>query len=235
MSKITIFCLPYAGGTKAIYSEWCEKYKSIAQIIPLEYSGHGSRFVEPLYEDAYELANDIFNIIVEKKVTNYMIFGHSMGSLISLLVADQLEKNYSYPPKLVVVGGTRPPHLKYKDESYIGLPKDEIIKKIFALGQTDEEIINNEEFVDLLYSIFYADLCVEEKYSAKENIKLKSSMLVMTGLKDEEAPVEDMEEWKMYTEGDFKLLTFDDGHFFPFTCNKFHQTFADVIRDVTKI
>ncbi|AXY08555.1 hypothetical protein CUC43_17875 [Bacillus thuringiensis LM1212] len=232
MNKITIFCLPYAGGTKTIYSEWIKKYKSLAEVIPLEYSGHGSRFCEPLYKDADEIANDIFDIIIKKKPENYMIFGHSMGSLISLLVADRLEKKYSYPPKLVVVGGTRPPHLKDKDEKYTDLPKAEIMEKIFNMGQTDDDIMNDKEFVELLYDIFYADLCVNEKYSAKGNIKLKTPMMAMTGIQDKEAPIEDMKEWGMYTESEFKLQIFEDNHFFPFTCCDFHESFTKVISEV---
>lgn len=52
MKKITVFCLPYAGGSKSIYNEWIDKYSSIAEIVPIEYSGHRNLFVEDFMNTA---------------------------------------------------------------------------------------------------------------------------------------------------------------------------------------
>lgn len=233
MKKIKVYCLPYAGGSRSIFNDWVDEYKNIAEIVPLEYSGHGSRYGEELYTSADKMADDIYKCIVSQRPENYIIYGHSMGSLISLLTAIRLEKNYLHAPKAVIIGGTRPPHLSYKEECIANLPKDEFMQKIFDLEQTDPEIMNEPEFVDLFYDIIHADVVLGENYTGFSKLpQIKTNLYVMTGLQDDEAPVEDMEEWKNYCSGLFELKTFDSGHFFPFKYEGFHEYFAELIRSV---
>ncbi len=230
MNKIKIYCLPYAGGSMNIYNDWIKEYKDTAQIIPVEYSGHGSRYTEELYTSADDMADDIYRCIMADKPQNYMIYGHSMGSLISLLVTIRLEAKYNYKPNAVIIGGTRPPHLIYKDEQIAHLPKQEFLEKIFSMDQMDAEIMNEPELLDLIYDIIYADTILAEEYRGYQSLpKIKSPLVVMTGLKDDEGPEEDMKEWKKYSEGNFELKTFDAGHFFPFKCVDFHDYFVNTI------
>ena len=231
MDKLKVFCLPYAGGSKSIFQDWINKYASAAEIIPMEYSGHGSRFCDALYENADDVAEDIFKNIVAMHPEHYVIYGHSMGCLIALLVAIRLEQKYAYAPKAVIIGGTRPPHLKEKDEKLADLPKQQFMEKIFSLGQTDSEIMNEPELVDLLYDVFHADILVDETYSRYGALpKLSAPMVVMTGLQDDDAPAEDMQEWAKYTDGAFYFQLFDSDHFFPFHCNAFPEYFLKMLR-----
>ncbi|WP_303835475.1 thioesterase II family protein [Ruminococcus flavefaciens] len=232
MSKVKVFCLPYAGGSKSIFNDWIDEYKDNAEIIPVEYSGHSSRFGEELFTDANDMAEDVFSTIIAEKPVNYIIYGHSMGCLISLLTALKLEERYAYPPKKVIIGGTRPPHLSGKDEKISGLPKKEFMDKFFEMDMMDPEIMDEPELLDLLYEVFYADTLVGESYKGYTGLpKLKAPMIVMTGSQDDEACEADMREWEKYTYGHFEFKEFDAGHFFPFNCSEFHDYFAGLIAD----
>ena len=233
MKKIKVFCLPYAGGSKTIYSDWIKQYSDIAEIIPIEYSGHGSRFGDELYNDANKISSDVFDTIVKLNPENYILYGHSMGSLIAYLTGYKLEQEYKYPPKALIIGGTRPPHLKYKDEQLSNLSKEKLINKMIGLGQMDDEIINEPELLDLLADIFKADIYADEKYVEDKTKKVKCPVFVATGVADEEAPLADMEEWKMYTLGFFSAKSFDGSHFFPFINKKYPLYLEDIIRNVT--
>lgn len=231
MKKIKLYCLPYAGGSKSIYNEWIDEYRDIAEIIPIEYNGHGELFCEPFYVSADEAAEDICQRIMGDKPDNYAVFGHSMGSAIALLTVAKLEEKYSHKPKAILVGGMRPPHLKYKDEKLLHLPKDEMMKKVFSLGQTDEEIMKEPELIDILYDIFCADLKLDEEIISADQIdKLTVPMVCMTGLEDDEAPEEDMKEWQNYTSGNFYFKSFLGDHFFPFNTSDFTVYFREQIK-----
>jgi len=236
MEKIKVFCLPYAGGSSSIYFDWKEKYASMTEIIPVEYSGHGSLFGEPLYMDADALATDICNKILSEKPQNYIIYGHSMGSMIGLLVIIKLEqKGYAPLPKCMIAGGTRPPHLKHKDEQLSHLPKDIFMKKIFDLGEMDAEILSEPDLVDMLYDIIYADMKLSEDYKHDESLpKISIPMVIMTGSEDIEAPLDEMKEWKTYTSNNFYIKEFDADHFFPFKHGKFGDYFLDMIDKANK-
>ena len=106
MGKVKVYCLPYAGGSASIYFDWKRKYGAVAEIIPIEYSGHGSLYGEPLYETADEVADDICRRICNENPQNYILYGHSMGSVIALLVAIRLEKKGRKPlPKAIYCWG----------------------------------------------------------------------------------------------------------------------------------
>ena len=228
MSKLKVYCLPYAGGSKSVYNDWISKYSDVAEIVPIEYNGHGELFCEPFYNSGDEAANDICKRIMADKPENYAVFGHSMGSAIALLVVSKLEKMYSCKPKVILVGGMRPPHLKYKDEKLLHLPKDEMMKKVFSLGQTDAEIMNEPELIDILYDICCADLKIDEEINSAESIsKLTIPMICMTGSEDDEAPEEDMREWQSYTDGSFYFKSFIGDHFFPFNVSDFAPFFRE--------
>ncbi len=163
---------------------------------------------------------------------NYILYGHSMGSVIAYLTAYKLENNYKYPPKSLIIGATRPPHLKYKDERLSDLSKEAIITKMISLGQMDNDIINEPELLDLIADIFMADINADEKFEGDIMKKVKCPVYVATGLKDSEAPVEDMKEWEMYADGLFSIEVFDDSHFFPFTFEMYPDYLKKKISDI---
>jgi len=236
MEKVKVFCLPYAGGSASTYLDWKEKYATVAEIVPVEYKGHGSLFSEPLDFDANDMADDIYNRICKERPQNYVLYGHSMGSMIALLVAIRLEKRgYAHLPKAIIVGGMRPPHLKHKDKPLAHLPKDEFMKEFFDLGQMDSEIMNEPELLDMLYDVFYADIKLSEGYKYDEALpRISIPMVMMTGSQDDEAPLDEMKEWGTYTSGKFYPKEFDADHFFPFNCKEFDAYYVEMIDKATK-
>lgn len=96
MSKIKLFCFPYAGGSAQIFHSWSNYLSSQIEIIPVELSSRGRRFNEPLYKNFDELLNDVFNQIHNDIIqTPYAFFGHSLGALIAFelvhkIIADNL-------------------------------------------------------------------------------------------------------------------------------------------------
>jgi surfactin synthase thioesterase subunit len=236
MEKVKVFCLPYAGGSANVYFDWKKKYATVAEIIPIEYKGHGSLLGESLYKDADDAADDICTRICNENPQSYILYGHSMGSMIALLVAIKLEKRgYSPLPIAIIGGGMRPPHLKYKDEQLAHLPKDLFMKKIFSLGQMDSEIMNEPELLDMLYEIFYADIKLSEAYRYEELLPgISIPMVMMMGSKDIESPFDEMEEWAKYTSGNFYIKEFEADHFFPFNCKEFDDYYVEMIDKAVK-
>lgn len=233
-NKIKIYCLPYAGGSKSIYNDWIKTYADIAEIVPLEYKGHGEFFCESAYNSLEEAADDMCLKIMADSPHKYIVYGHSLGSIIALLTAELLEKKYGKKPEALIIGGIRPAHLKYKDEKLLNLPKEEFMNHIFDLGMTSEEIKSEPELVDIIYEIIHNDVKIEElyKYIPDAHSKLTVPIVVMTGDYDNEAPLSDMKEWQMYTDSRFYIKNFPSDHFFPFNCNEFETYFRSVLKKI---
>ncbi|MBE5929346.1 MAG: thioesterase [Lachnospiraceae bacterium] len=216
-----MFCLPYAGGSASIYNDWVKKLKSSIDVCPIEYAGHGGRFCEEFYFDIEEAAQDVSKMIRKRCKEDYVIYGHSMGCLVALETAFVLEKEKAVLPKAIIVGGNRPPHLKYKDKSLKELSKDELMEETASLGQIEPEVMECEELYEIIADIMYADVQMFSKYDrSPEWGKISIPVLVLAGDGDDETPMEDIQEWKEYTNGEFKLNVFKGNHFFAFNDNE---------------
>lgn len=236
MNRIKLYCLPYAGGSKYVYNDWIRIYSEAAEIIPIEYSGHGERYGEPFYRSADEAAEDIAEMIMSDKPERYALYGHSLGGTLGFLVTKKLEEDYSCKPLTLMIGGSRPPHLKYKNEKWLSLSKNEFMQRIYMMGQTDESIMKEKELYDLLYKILYADIKInEECFIPEESSKISVPILAMAGYDDERAPESDMIEWRQYTTGDFSHRSFPSNHFFSFNCDSFPDFLLDRLRMLSKV
>src|SRR5580704_9150976 len=92
MSKPQLFLLPFAGGDSYSF-QFLRKYLSPFEFIPLELPGRGRRLSEKLLVD-FEAASDDFCQQVMKCVRPecFLLYGHSMGSLLALSIAGALEQ-----------------------------------------------------------------------------------------------------------------------------------------------
>lgn len=52
------------------------------KLFSVELKGRGKRFNEAFYENLQEAVDDIFNNIKHKICDDYVVYGHSMGSLL---------------------------------------------------------------------------------------------------------------------------------------------------------
>ena len=211
-----LFCLPYAGGSGWIYRDWCDTAGSDWSIVPLEYAGHGKRFSEDCFQSIEEAGRDAAASIAESQTGDFVIYGHSMGSLVALEAAYVLQEKSIFP-KAVIVAANRPPHLAYKDKALEKLTKDELMSEIASLGQIEKEVFDNKDLYDIIADIMYSDIQMFREYKKDySGSKLCIPMMAISGKEDRETPAEDMMEWQYYTTGPFSAHVFEGDHFFAF-------------------
>lgn len=217
MKKRTMFCLPFAGGTKAIFNEFKEELNQDFDVVPLEYSGHGTRFSSPLITDITRMVEDICVQIRATCCRNYILLGHSLGTAIAYEVACKMTNIYGNPPQTLVLMAQKPPHLQWEDTRYKGKSRNEIMQDIYKLGHMSDEILRNGELYNIYSEIIFADITILNGY--KPDIKkdtLAIPFILFTGKEDESATKEEMLQWKRYSQKDSVLFEIDGGHFFPF-------------------
>ena len=75
-----LFCLPYAGGSEAMYYGWKKYLDPGIELEAVELKGRGKRYGENFYKDLDDAVEDIYSNIKDKIMYNeYAFFGHSMG------------------------------------------------------------------------------------------------------------------------------------------------------------
>lgn len=216
VSNTKLFCLPYAGGSSSIYSRWNKQIGDSIEVIPIEPSGRGKRYNQPLYDSVEEAVCDIYEII--RKETDgspdYAIFGHSLGGIIAYELAYKIKAEGRPYPIHIFFSGVKAPNLKTEENRLHDLPDDEFKQKVFELGGTPAEILENEELLELFLPILRADFRINENYRYTERKeKIDCGITVIYG-KKEDMKLHEIVEWRNHTEGQCSIYMLDGDHFF---------------------
>lgn len=214
MSKVVLFCFPYAGGSEAVFYNWKKHLSPNIDLQPIHYAGRGKRFNEKCYSNFNEAVKDICEQIIPViKERDYAFFGHSMGGLIAYEVCVcLLEKGYK-PPVHLFMSGIKPPN-KIRTKKIHQLPDQEFKEELYKFNGTPLEVINNEQLMEIFIPILRADFKLIEEYVCNSEIKkLNSGITVMYGC-DENMSDQEMSKWSDYTHHDTEILKYPGDHFF---------------------
>jgi surfactin synthase thioesterase subunit len=212
---INVICLPYAGGNKYSYRSYAEAAPPSLKFITLEYPGRGSRVKEALSTDLEELIDDLYKQFLSISDTApYVIYGHSMGGLLTYLLTKKILSNGGKAPLHLFITGTSGPSSPgrlEKKRSLMG--KEEFIQEIKDFGGMPDEILQSEELLFFFEPILRADFAVSENYKHKPEPPFNIPVTVITGT-DEDLKKEEIEAWQHESSLpiDFKVLS--GGHFF---------------------
>ena len=78
MSNISLYCLPYSGGSAAMYYKWRSVLSDNITLRPLEPAGRGTRIRQPLCLTMVDAVADLYQQFVKHYTGgDYAIFGHS--------------------------------------------------------------------------------------------------------------------------------------------------------------
>ncbi|MCU0287008.1 MAG: thioesterase domain-containing protein, partial [Acidobacteria bacterium] len=127
MKKFKLFCLPYAGGSAAIYNKWRPYLDKRIELVPLDLAGRGRRIYDPLYDSIAEAVEDIYNMI-EKQLEDvpYSFFGHSMGGIMVYELAQKIRNLQRPQPIHIFIAGRGAPDIPGEDEKiFHKLPEDQ--------------------------------------------------------------------------------------------------------------
>lgn len=217
MKTIKLFCIPYAGGLASAYYKWNSLLNDNIILYPIELSGHGRRISAPLYNCLEDAVEDITKFIVTNlnEHDNYMIFGHSMGSILNFEVIHRLtELNKDGGLLHAFFSGRKPPQNNDERKIY-NLDKETFIKEILLLGGTSEEVFREQELCDLILPILRADYKMLENYEYKEHKKkLFINSSILYGTNDINTLKMDMQTWSCQFGIDCDFYEFQGGHFF---------------------
>ncbi|KAF6569900.1 thioesterase [Paenibacillus polymyxa] len=217
MTPITLFFIPYAGGSASVSFKWKKSLLPQIKLVPLELAGRGIRSGEPLKESIEEMSEDLLHKISEEIAPGnpYAIYGHSMGTMISFeLYYKLVAGGYGKPAHLFVSGG-RAPHVPRNSPWLHDLPADQFRTHLQRYGQLSEAIFDNQELYDYFMPVLRADFKAVElyKYTAKAAL-LHCPITALTGMTDNTVTLQDAEAWAQHTDQQFRMFTFEGGHFF---------------------
>lgn len=221
MKKISLFCLPFAGGSKYSYRKYEQNAPSGIAIIPLEYPGRGQRTREALVTDLDWLIDDLYSQVSSRvDRENYAIYGHSMGGLAAYLLARKIVERGHIPPVHLFITGTAGPSSPSRGEKKRHLlEKKEFIEEIRSLDGCPEEILKNEQLLEFFEPILRADFTATENYQHRKAGPLDIPFTVLTGTQ-EDLEKADIALWQLETNHTVDFRRLPGNHFFIFESPK---------------
>lgn len=226
-TKNKIIAIPFAGGNRF-------SFKSLEKYVPqdldwvtLESPGRGSRFSEKLLETIEELSEDLLDqLIPHIQNSDYMIYGHSLGTLLGYEVTKKIvQQNLKLPICLFFTGRGAPGYNRFQKKKSL-LPKDLFWKEVSDIGGLPKEILAHEDLLDMYYPILKSDFKAIEDYQYHRMEKLFPIPIHICmgteeiGDGEEKTSVGNMKAWENETNANctFELLQGD--HFFIFKHQK---------------
>lgn len=216
-AEIELYCLPSAGGNAAMYNTWNELTPSWLNVCPVEYPGHGSRLKEPLTHDPEVVVSEITEAILSKNKSKIALFGHSVGSILTLQVVKQLQlKNRMIEIVLIVLSG-RPETsmLSNRPRNYHLLPRDEFLKVVAVYEGIPKELTANHEVLNFFLPILRNDFQLNDQLIDVPPVSTNSPLMVMFGRNDVEIVSQTaVDKWSTYTTKWLGSHIFPGGHFY---------------------
>jgi len=210
MHKPQLFLLHFAGGS--IYSyQFLRSFLPEFDFIPLELPGRGKRIRERLIKDFNQAADDIYRQLVgQLQPRPFLIYGHSMGSLLALQVAALLEKT-NQSPMAIIVSGNAGPGTREGKKRYL-LEKNAFKAEMKAIGGMPDEVLENEELLEYFEPMLKADFEVVEKDFSDYILKVNVPIYAVMGTEEEQN--DHINDWMNYTTSGFAYELLEGNHFF---------------------
>jgi len=203
-----LIIFPHAGAMPLQYINWAKKYLA-----------------------------DEFNLFIAKKITKascwdelcqlysqeltqqlpdepLLIFGHSMGGLIS----NQIIQSFSPTQSKLVLSAIAPPDKnnlnRYQELAEI--PSQGFVTKILEFGGIPQELAQQPELLMRYAEEIQADFKLLATIQNAEDFKLNQDIYAVGSLQDRVAPINELQKWKSYTSTNFHLKIFSGNHFYLF-------------------
>jgi pimeloyl-ACP methyl ester carboxylesterase len=125
-----LFCLPYAGGSAAVFRRWPALLAPRVAVIPVELPGRGMRRGEPPATDLQTLVNILYGSLHKEFSGSFAFFGHSMGAVVAYELSRALLARTGTQPRRLIVSGRRAPQLPPSRAPMHGLPHDKFTAEL---------------------------------------------------------------------------------------------------------
>lgn len=211
--KLRLICLPYAGGSAAVFNNWPTHLPATIDIYPIQLPGRCNRFNEPPFTQLAPLLAALAEAIAPYLDTPIAFFGHSMGELICFELAHTLRSAELRQPLHLFVSGHQAPRLEVKEALHT-LPDAELIVALAQLNGTPTELLEDRQLMALMLLTLRADLTVCETYHYIDRAPLDCPVTAFGGVQDIRVGYRELEMWGKETHGPFSLHSLPGDHFF---------------------
>ena len=135
--------------------------------------------------------------------------GTKIAYELSLKVYDELH----LWPKLLVVSDGRAPHIREPKPIYY-LNDEKFVEGLERFEGTPKDILDNTELIKIFLPSLRADFKIDETYERNDRRAVGMDILGFMGSNDKEMNLDELLQWKQYTNKVFSYWIVNGGHLF---------------------
>lgn len=212
-ASVRLYCLPYAGGSSAIFHRWGAELPAWIEVCAVELPGRGRRIAERAFLRVSEAAEALSRTLSEHIDRPFAVFGHSMGGLIAFEALRMMQRQ-GIRPQVFFASATPAPQVPRLDPPTYRLPENELLQELRRLNGTPPEVLEDPELLTIMLPVVRADLELCQTYRHRAGEPLQCPLVALGGLEDEEVGEEEIEAWRNQAGGSFRKVLLAGDHFF---------------------
>jgi medium-chain acyl-[acyl-carrier-protein] hydrolase len=216
-AEVRLFCLPHAGRGASIYKEWQKLVPPWIDVCPIQLPGRETRIKEPLIRDMKVMVDNLARAILPFLHDPYVLFGHSMGALITYELANKIRELKYHGPDCLFISGSVAPSVARDTFSrpVQNLSNSEFIEEIADnIHPAVLRLVSEPGLMSVMLPILRADAELIQTYSYVVRPPLETPIIVFGGTSDPSVPPEDLKPWADCTRSHFSIEMLEGDHFF---------------------
>lgn len=210
-----LVCFPHAGGAASYFHPLARELRPDVEVLPVQYPGRQDRRGESPLQDIGQFADHIaaeLRPVLDEGPTAF--FGHSMGATVAFETVRRLERVGAEGPFVLFASGRRAPCIR-REESIRLLDEPGLLAELRELNGTGSALLDDPEVLSTVLPALRADYHAIETYACTPpDAVVRCPVTVLIGVDDPRVSVADARAWSRHTSGDFRLRTFEGGHFY---------------------
>jgi surfactin synthase thioesterase subunit len=211
-SRPAMVIFPHAGGGPASYLRLARHWQAHAQPSVVCLPGHDMRITEQPVASMTDLLRVLLPAVLPVLRSRFILYGHSMGSLVAFELARQARGLFGIEPDHLVVSGFPAPR-RWRPAGRHELPADQLWDSVIAMKGMPAAVAENPEARALLLPAIRADFRICETYAYRPGPPLDCPISVLAGTHDDEVRPADLMAWQDETSTVFRCLQMPGDHF----------------------
>lgn len=204
---------PHAGGAAAAYRPLARALSGHGvDTFIVQYPQRAERLSHPAEPTVGELARQLFAAGDWKQAAPLRLFGHCMGAVVAFEFARIAEAGGVEVARLWVSAQQAPSALA--ELPPLPTADADVLADMLYLGGTDQRLLDDEDFLELLVRAVRADYQAMARYSCAAEVRIGADIHALGGTDDHRVARDHLQRWGIHTTGRFTADLFDGGHFY---------------------
>ncbi|MET8572128.1 alpha/beta fold hydrolase [Streptomyces sp. NPDC004783] len=215
MSKTVVLCVPFAGAGASVFRPWVPLAQDRFELAALQLPGREQRFAEEPYRDVALAADGLLPEVLDraKGAGPVVLFGHSLGAVLSYEIAHRLAATDGVELAALVVSGSPGPWTR-RENGASGLGDDEFLERVKEFAGYRHDALEDPEMRELLLPTLRADVEMHESYVPSSDKPLPAPIVSVRGTADTLVTGEQAREWSAAAGGEFRFVEVEGGHMY---------------------